>query len=161
MPTSDADAGDISEREPLLAKAKSSAASYVEVGASVANAAVPSGADGFADSNGIVKVSPQAEDDGDANGADAEQQRPDDEDGARAAQFMGMPEVRKKMKYILPALSIGVCISFFTSKRGRIVWKEHRLIVILRNNFGRFFSRPQIRLSSSQARAGWGVICIL
>lgn len=31
-------------------------------------------------------------------------------DESRAAQFEGAPDVQKKLKYILPALSIGVCI---------------------------------------------------
>lgn len=30
-------------------------------------------------------------------------------DSARDAQFMGMPEVRKRLKYIVPTISIGVC----------------------------------------------------
>lgn len=32
-------------------------------------------------------------------------------DGAREAQFNGLPELQKKLKYIVPAISIGVCHS--------------------------------------------------
>ena len=98
-----------SEREPLLAKVKSATVSYVEPAASVTNAAVPNGADSHANGNGIVKASQrEGEEEGEEGGHDAERQQQPDND-ARDAQFKGMPEVRKKMKYILPALSVGVC----------------------------------------------------
>ena len=34
--------------------------------------------------------------------------RHDSIDGSRAAQFEGQPEIRKQLKYIIPAVSIGV-----------------------------------------------------
>lgn len=45
---------------------------------------------------------------GSAHGQDEE--RREEVDGAREAQFEGMPEVRKNLKYILPAIAIGVSI---------------------------------------------------
>ncbi len=44
---------------------------------------------------------------------DEESQRSDEE---RAAQYQGMPEVKAKLKYILPAIGIGVCLSRFVSE---------------------------------------------
>lgn len=41
---------------------------------------------------------------------DAESQTNSEE---RAVQYQGMPEVKAKLKYILPALSIGVCGFFY------------------------------------------------
>lgn len=32
-----------------------------------------------------------------------------EEDATRQAQYEGLPEVKKRLKFILPALSIGVC----------------------------------------------------
>lgn len=37
-------------------------------------------------------------------------------DESRAAQFQGVPEIQKKLKYILPALSIGVGRTSFPKK---------------------------------------------
>ena len=88
--------GQATEHEPLLAKAKS-AASYVETSASAGNS-VPTGVEGNGCSNGIVKSTQQ---DGDT------EQQSQAEDG-REAQLTGLPEVRKQMKYILPAVGIGV-----------------------------------------------------
>lgn len=33
-----------------------------------------------------------------------------DDDAEREVQYQGMPEVRKRLPYILPALAIGVCL---------------------------------------------------
>ncbi len=38
-----------------------------------------------------------------------DEERQDDE-GDREVQFKGMPDVRERLKYILPALAIGVCV---------------------------------------------------
>ncbi len=38
-----------------------------------------------------------------------DEERQDDE-GDREVQFKGMPDVRNRLKYILPALAIGVCV---------------------------------------------------
>src|SRR5271168_2523257 len=56
-------------------------------------------------------------------GADLE--RHDSIDASRAAQFEGRPEIRKQLKYILPAVSIGVFLSaadqtIIVSSYGRI-----------------------------------------
>ena len=85
----------ISEREPLLAKS-TSIPQNVESGAS-GTGPLPSGLEDEVHSNGAIKATQQ--------GDDPERPRADD---AREAQFKGMPEVKKQMKYILPALSIGV-----------------------------------------------------
>lgn len=61
---------------------------------------------GFAKANGLV---------GDSSIADAtpslgpDIERRSSRDSARDAQFAGMPEVRKRLKYIVPTISIGVC----------------------------------------------------
>lgn len=38
-----------------------------------------------------------------------DEERQDDE-GDREVQFKGMPDVKERLKYILPALAIGVCV---------------------------------------------------
>ena len=94
MPKDDIDER-ISEREPLLAK-PFSVPQNVESGAS-GTGPLPNGIEDEVRSNGAVKSTQQ--------GDDPELPQADD---AREAQFKGMPEVKKQMKYILPALSIGV-----------------------------------------------------
>ena len=41
---------------------------------------------------------------------DDEANRTENIDGARESQFEGMPEVKKQLKFIVPAVGIGVCI---------------------------------------------------
>lgn len=51
-----------------------------------------------------------------ANGISKKRQKPAGEeesqnsDAERAAQYEGMPDVKAKLKYILPAVGIGVCL---------------------------------------------------
>ncbi|MCJ1327638.1 hypothetical protein MMC10_004309 [Thelotrema lepadinum] len=94
MPEDDMN-GRSSEQEPLLAKT-SPVPQYVESGASATDP-LPTGLENEVNGNGAVKATQQ--------GDDPEIPQADD---AREAQFKGMPEVKKQMKYILPALSIGV-----------------------------------------------------
>ena len=86
-----------SETSPLLVNGNSAGATtaYLESGASVGPAA--SSVDHGHQSNGATKPNQE-------NG-DPEAPGPD---GAREAQFAGRPELRKKIKYILPSLSIGI-----------------------------------------------------
>ena len=57
-----------------------------------------------------------------ANGHRREDQKPAEDaesqpsDAERAAQYEGMPDVKAKLKYILPAIGIGVWLSRFTSR---------------------------------------------
>jgi hypothetical protein len=41
--------------------------------------------------------------------ASADLERRESLNASRAAQFQGAPEIQARMKYILPAISIGVC----------------------------------------------------
>lgn len=75
----------------MIAKVKP-AGSYIETGAPAIGPALGE-TENHGGSNGVKQS------------ADPERQESEDE---RAAQFKGMPDVKKRMKYILPALSIGV-----------------------------------------------------
>jgi len=58
-----------------------------------------------------TEVQPTSEPNNHTNGSTKSQdeERQDDE-GDREVQFKGMPDVRNRLKYILPALAIGVCV---------------------------------------------------
>lgn len=47
----------------------------------------------------------------DSTDADADIERHDAVDESRAAQFEGRPDIRKRLKYILPAVSVGIFLS--------------------------------------------------
>ena len=94
MPENGVDEGS-AEQEPLLASGKP-VPHYVESGGSAVGP-ISNGIERHTESNGAVKTTQPEE--------DPEGQQPGE---AREAQFKGMPEVRKQMKFILPALSIGV-----------------------------------------------------
>lgn len=56
-----------------------------------------------------------------SNGIPSGLVKPDDDeerqegDGDRSPQYEGMPEVKKKLKFIVPAIAIGVCYSISAS----------------------------------------------
>lgn len=58
-------------------------------------------ANGVAENGSIADIAPSIS-------SDVERQS--SRDTARDAQFTGLPEVRKRLKYIVPTLSIGVCL---------------------------------------------------
>ncbi|KAL9608385.1 MAG: hypothetical protein Q9167_006782 [Letrouitia subvulpina] len=51
-----------------------------------------------------------------------DQERQDEEDNDRENQYQGMPEVKARMKYIMPALSIGV---FLAAADGTLVLSSY------------------------------------
>ena len=91
-----------SETSPLLAKPVSVLPDPGDAPAGI----LPNGVDINAEANGSSKP-----------GNDQESQSQDDQ-GDRKGQYQGMPEIKKKLKYILPAMSIGVCASHFIYSNG-------------------------------------------
>lgn len=81
-----------SETSPLLSK-NAVGATYIDQGAGIAP-------------QGTAETSVLAQE---YNGGVIERQTSDNE--GRRKQFEGIPEIRKKMKYIMPALGIGVSAS--------------------------------------------------
>lgn len=77
---------DASETSPLLGQAQNGSAN------------------GKTDSVAVEGGSPT-----DSANASADLERWKSVDEARDAQFKGAPEIQEKLKYILPAISIGVC----------------------------------------------------
>ena len=62
---------------------------------------------------------------GNVKDGSADEEEPEEADGSREAQFEGMPEVRKNLKWIAPAVSIGILLSaadqtIIVSSYGRI-----------------------------------------
>ena len=86
-----AGSGNASEISPLLPKAP-------PIPSDASQGALPSATD----TNGLIDDPKKTRD---------EERQQDDED--REAQYQGMPEVRKKLGYILPALAIGVRLSVY------------------------------------------------
>ena len=87
------DAANPSEISPLLGRP---AGTFLESG-DAPNGVLPNGASPNGTPSGVNKP-----DD------DAERQ---EGDGDRSPQYEGMPEVKKKLKFIVPAIAIGVCCS--------------------------------------------------
>ncbi len=87
------DADNATETSPLLAKP---IITLLESG-DAPNGVLPNGGS----SNGTLDDPPKP-------GEDEERQA---NDGERSPQYEGMPEVKKKLKYIVPAVAIGVCHS--------------------------------------------------
>ncbi len=81
-----ADREEATETSPLLAK------SSVPDPTGTANGTLPS------EPNGLLREDQRAAEDDENHRSDPE----------RAAQYEGMPEVKAKLKYILPAIGIGV-----------------------------------------------------
>ncbi|MCJ1373392.1 hypothetical protein MMC20_004620 [Loxospora ochrophaea] len=84
-----------SETSPLLAKPVSVLPDPGDAPAGI----LPNGVDINAEANGSSKP-----------GNDQESQSQDDQ-GDRKGQYQGMPEIKKKLKYILPAMSIGIFLA--------------------------------------------------
>ncbi len=57
---------------------------------------------------GVLPSTTEANDHINGSTKSQDEERQDDE-GDREVQYKGMPDVRKRLKYILPALAIGVC----------------------------------------------------
>ena len=92
-----ADAANSSETSPLLG---GPAATFLEPG-DAPNGVLANGTFSNGTSSGLSK--PDDDDDDD----DEERQ---EGDGERSPQYEGMPEVKKKLKFIVPAIAIGVCL---------------------------------------------------
>jgi hypothetical protein len=74
----------------------------------------------------------------DSAGTSGDLERRESVDQSRAAQFQGVPEIHEKLKYILPAISVGVWLPAIA---GNISWLISR----------RYSSPQPIRPSSSRA----------
>ncbi|KZF26225.1 MFS general substrate transporter [Xylona heveae TC161] len=75
--------------------------------------------------NAAISAPAGASDSISGHGEDVEQQGGEDEDNGSKAKAEGMPEVKKRMKYILPAIAIGIFLSagdqtIIVSSYGRI-----------------------------------------
>ncbi len=79
----------------------------------IAKSSVP---DPVGTANGIPPSTTEANGLGRVDQKPAEDEERQQSDPERAAQYQGMPEVKAKLKYILPAIGIGVRLSRFVSE---------------------------------------------
>ena len=64
----------------------------------------------------------------------------------RAAQYEGMPEVKAKLKYILPAIGIGV---------GNSPWRMHRILLMQYRSFWLLRTKPLLLHVTAKLAATW------